>query len=128
MTPKQPLLGKAPSVRIDNKLPGRRSAQPQEGIVPAFQFERGRGLSAYARMPSILWRERSTAHFARLDAAPSISLNAGVRSKLAKIRHMKTLQDRTHRGNSSSTAWWNDVPRGTMDEVSSHVRLDLPFV
>ena len=21
---------------------------------------------------------------------------------------------------------WNDVPRGTMDEVSSHVRLDLP--
>jgi hypothetical protein len=23
---------------------------------------------------------------------------------------------------------WNDVPRGTMDEVSSHVRLDLPFV
>ena len=22
----------------------------------------------------------------------------------------------------------NDVPRGTMDEVSSHVRLDLPLV
>ena len=31
-------------------------------------------------------------------------------------------------GNSSSTQRWNDVPRGTMDEVSSHVRLDLPFV
>jgi hypothetical protein len=30
-------------------------------------------------------------------------------------------------GNSSSTERWNDVPRGTMDEVSSHVRLDLPF-
>ena len=29
---------------------------------------------------------------------------------------------------SSSTQRWNDVPRGTMDEVSSHVRLDLPFV
>ena len=28
--------------------------------------------------------------------------------------------------NSSSTQRWNDVPRGTMDEVSSHVRLDLP--
>ena len=27
---------------------------------------------------------------------------------------------------SSSTARWNDVPRGTMDEVSSFVRLDLP--
>src|SRR6516164_8291410 len=27
----------------------------------------------------------------------------------------------------SSTARWNDVPRGTMDEVSSHVRLDLPL-
>src|SRR5262245_23841655 len=25
----------------------------------------------------------------------------------------------------SSTAWWNDVPRGTMDEVRSHVCLDL---
>ena len=30
------------------------------------------------------------------------------------------------RSNSSSTRWWNGVPRGTMDEVSSHVRLDLP--
>ena len=31
-------------------------------------------------------------------------------------------------GNSSSTLRWKDVPRGTMDEVSSHVRLDLPLV
>ena len=30
-------------------------------------------------------------------------------------------------GNSNSTERWHDVPRGTMDEVSSHVRLDLPF-
>ena len=29
--------------------------------------------------------------------------------------------------NSSSTERWNDVPRGTMDEVSSFGRLDLPF-
>ena len=28
--------------------------------------------------------------------------------------------------NSNSTERWNDVPRGTMDEVRSHVRLDLP--
>src|SRR6516165_67855 len=28
---------------------------------------------------------------------------------------------------SSSTERWNDVPHGTMGEVSSHVRLDLPF-
>ncbi len=28
--------------------------------------------------------------------------------------------------NANSTERWNDVPRGTMDEVSSHVRLDLP--
>jgi hypothetical protein len=27
---------------------------------------------------------------------------------------------------SSSTKPWKDVPRGTMDEVSSYVRLDLP--
>jgi hypothetical protein len=25
------------------------------------------------------------------------------------------------------TQQWKDVPRGTMDEVSSHVRLNLPF-
>ena len=31
-------------------------------------------------------------------------------------------------GNSNSIERWNDVPRGTTDEVSSHVRLDLPFV
>jgi len=31
-------------------------------------------------------------------------------------------------GNSSSTERWNDVPRGTMDEVSSSVRLDLSSV
>ena len=31
-------------------------------------------------------------------------------------------------GNSSSTLRWNDVPRGTMDEVSSFGRLDLPFL
>src|SRR5215470_6262108 len=30
--------------------------------------------------------------------------------------------------NLSSTERWNDVPRGTMDEVSSHVRLDLPLI
>src|SRR5215813_2750218 len=29
--------------------------------------------------------------------------------------------------NSRSTQQWKDVPRGTMDEVSSHVRLSLPF-
>jgi hypothetical protein len=28
--------------------------------------------------------------------------------------------------NVSSTVWWHDVPRGTMDEVRSYVRLDLP--
>ena len=28
--------------------------------------------------------------------------------------------------NSSSTKRWNGVPRGTIDEVSSHVCLDLP--
>ena len=30
------------------------------------------------------------------------------------------------RRNSGSTARWNDVPRGTMDEVRSYVCLDLP--
>jgi hypothetical protein len=31
-------------------------------------------------------------------------------------------------GNSSSTQRWSDVPRATMDEASSHVRLDLPTI
>src|SRR5262249_3617582 len=30
-------------------------------------------------------------------------------------------------GNLRSTERWNDVPRGTMDEVSSYVRLNLPL-
>src|SRR5262249_7527522 len=30
-------------------------------------------------------------------------------------------------GNLRSTQRWNDVPRGTMDEVSSYVRLNLPL-
>ena len=30
--------------------------------------------------------------------------------------------------NPSSTERWNDVPRGTMDEMSSHVRLDLSSI
>ncbi len=30
--------------------------------------------------------------------------------------------------NSSSTQRWNDVPRETMDEVSSHGSLDLPTI
>ncbi len=41
---------------------------------------------------------------------------------------MKTAQDQIREeGNSSSTLRWKDVPRGTMDEVSSHVPLDLPL-
>jgi hypothetical protein len=30
--------------------------------------------------------------------------------------------------NLSSTERWNDGPRGTMDEASSHVRLDLSSI
>ena len=41
---------------------------------------------------------------------------------------MKTIQDHPIGENSRSTQQWKDVPRGTMDEVSSHVRLDLPFI
>ena len=43
---------------------------------------------------------------------------------------MKAVQDQidnTTGEHSSSTERWKDVPRGTMDEVSSLVRLDLPF-
>ena len=52
--------------------------------------------------------------------------------RLAVIMHRIWVDDTEFRwtrgGNSSSTAWWNDVPRGTMDEVSSYVCLKLPSV
>ena len=42
---------------------------------------------------------------------------------------MRTVHNQMYlRRHSRSTQWWNDVPRGTMDEVSSHVCLDLPSV
>jgi hypothetical protein len=41
---------------------------------------------------------------------------------------MKTLQDiKSNRRKLELRRAVDDVPRGTMDEVSSHVRLDLPF-
>src|ERR1700740_19750 len=40
--------------------------------------------------------------------------------------HESDVEPITTGGNSSSTQRWNGVPRGTMDEVSSHVCLDLP--
>ena len=39
---------------------------------------------------------------------------------------MKTVRINAIGENSSSTERWNDVPHGTMDEVRSYVRLDLP--
>ena len=41
---------------------------------------------------------------------------------------MSTLRSNKVGGNPSSTKRWYGVPRGTTDEVSSHVRLDLPAV
>ena len=40
--------------------------------------------------------------------------------------HLVTDQSYLRGGNSSSTLQWKDVPRGTVDEVSSYFRLDLP--
>jgi hypothetical protein len=47
--------------------------------------------------------------------------------RLAVIMH-RIARSNPIGGNASSTKWWNDVPRGTMDEVSSFGRLDLPSV
>ena len=41
---------------------------------------------------------------------------------------MRTVQSNPIGEHLSSTARWNDVPRGTMDEVRSYVCLDLPSV
>jgi hypothetical protein len=40
--------------------------------------------------------------------------------------HVSGLLMRCNRRKSSATQRWNDVPRGTMDEVRSFVPLDLP--
>ena len=47
--------------------------------------------------------------------------------RLAVIMH-RIARSNPIGGNASSTKWWNDVPCGTMDEVSSFGRLDLPSV
>src|SRR5262245_59879300 len=54
-----------------------------------------------------------------------IGLEAGPGNK---PQHENRIGSNPIGGSSSSTERWHDVPRGTMDEVSSHVRLDLPFV
>ena len=41
--------------------------------------------------------------------------------------HEQPTQPNQLGGNPSSTTRWSDVPRGTTDEVSSHVCLDLPM-
>jgi hypothetical protein len=42
---------------------------------------------------------------------------------------VRTVQDQIRIGeNLRSTQRWNDVPRGTMDEVSSYVRLGRLFI
>src|SRR5262249_40342116 len=43
-------------------------------------------------------------------------------------RHEGRTRSNAIEGNASSTEQWNDVPLGTMDEVSSYGRMDLPFV
>src|SRR5450830_1789111 len=43
-------------------------------------------------------------------------------------RHESLTRSNAIGEHSSSTERWNDVPRGTMDEVSSFGRLDPPFV
>ena len=56
------------------------------------------------------------------------SNQASDRTGRARPLQPHTQRGRFRRRNSSSTPWWNDVPRGTMDEVSSYVGLDLRFV
>ena len=47
--------------------------------------------------------------------------------RLAVIMHRKNSTGSNQIGEKlRSTQRWNDVPRGTMDEVRSFVRLDLP--
>ena len=43
-------------------------------------------------------------------------------------QHENRAETTTLGEHSSSTERWNDVPCGTMDEVSSYVRLDLPSI
>jgi hypothetical protein len=59
-------------------------------------------------------------------ARSRIDATAGITRALATLVINFTVRE-TGRG-SSSTERWNYVPRGTMDEVRSHVRLDLPSI
>jgi hypothetical protein len=51
--------------------------------------------------------------------------SAGPESKPQQLHETRTGSNPIG-GNPSSTLQWKDVPRGTMDEVSSRVRLNLP--
>jgi transposase len=53
--------------------------------------------------------------------------NSGGRGKKSR-RHESRAGSDAIGENSSSAERWNDVPRGTMDEVSSLIRLDLPLI
>jgi hypothetical protein len=53
-------------------------------------------------------------------------LPLAARAQPGNLRMIVVLGDRASAW--SSTERWNVVPRGTMDEVSSFGRLDLPFV
>ena len=66
--------------------------------------------------------------------AMKIARHRGIKKAIVALaRRLAVIMHRIARsnpigGNASSTKWWNDVPCGTMDEVSSFGRLDLPSV
>jgi hypothetical protein len=59
--------------------------------------------------------------------APNVSVRRGRRAadQCAEMVIAHGLRDDARQVKRVSTERWNDVPRGTMDEVSSHIRLDL---
>ena len=66
----------------------------------------------------------SVNHSSRTPRMTELS-SAGPESKPRQLHDTRT-RSTPIGGHPSSTVRWNDVPRETMDEVSSHVRLDLP--
>ena len=104
---------------------GPGHADPHQQVVLA----QGRGVCKDRQAPRDEEGDRGLGTPPRRDHAPHMGRRHRVPVDPGSRRGMRAVRESIAIGeHSSSTERWNDVPRGTMDEVSSFGRLDLPFV
>ena len=90
---------------------------------PLKRLCRRRSASLRGSVTSSSTRMRFSAHTTAYGSMAPSSAGPG-----KPQQHENRSETTTIGENPSSTERWKDVPRGTMDEVSSFVRLDLPSI